>query len=154
VEGDLNPNEIRECVLKEDEIEFKDRLLSFLDDTISNCIPPDLNPTLSVPASMYHPCSVHGIDLNTNADLWQKCINKDLHHLAMQCQSHKHSKICYKYWKGPPDPKECQFNLHEDNTCPESTIDPETGEICLRCLDGMVNNFNATILEAVHCNRH
>ncbi|KAJ7786845.1 hypothetical protein B0H14DRAFT_2166304, partial [Mycena olivaceomarginata] len=28
----------------------------------------------------------------------------------------------------------------------------ETGEMNLRCLDGLVNNFNATILEAMHCN--
>ena len=28
----------------------------------------------------------------------------------------------------------------------------ETGELCLRCLDGLVNNFNETILEAIRCN--
>ncbi|KAF8222343.1 hypothetical protein L208DRAFT_1323169, partial [Tricholoma matsutake] len=31
-------------------------------------------------------------------------------------------------------------------------VDPETGEINLKCLDGMVNHFNATILSAMHCN--
>ncbi|EMD41245.1 hypothetical protein CERSUDRAFT_41434 [Gelatoporia subvermispora B] len=31
-------------------------------------------------------------------------------------------------------------------------IDPNTGQICLQCIDGMVNNFNETILEATRCN--
>ena len=142
IEGGLNPNEIRECILKDDEAEFKNRLLSFLDDTISNCIPPDPHPTISIPASVYHPFTVRGINLNTNPSDWEKHIDKDLHHLAKRCQSHSHSKTCYKYWKGPPDPKECRFDLDDKNRCPQSSVDPETGEICLRCLDGMVNNFN------------
>ncbi|KAJ7494047.1 hypothetical protein FB451DRAFT_957679, partial [Mycena latifolia] len=28
----------------------------------------------------------------------------------------------------------------------------ETGELCLRCLNGLVNNFNNTIIEAMRCN--
>ena len=31
-------------------------------------------------------------------------------------------------------------------------MDPETGEINLKCLDGMVNHFNATIISAMRCN--
>ena len=77
---------------------------------------------------------------------------KDLHHLVSQCQLHKHSGTCYKYWKGPPERKECHFNLEESNFKATSSFDYETGEICLRCLDGLVNNFNSTILEAVCCN--
>jgi len=107
---------------------------------------------LSIPAAKFHPCSVRGIDLNTDPSDWQRHLEKDLHHLAARCQTHSHSKTCFKYWKGPPDPKECRFDLDENNTCPTSSVDPETGEICLRCLDGMVNNFNATILQAVRCN--
>ena len=75
-----------------------------------------------------------------------------LHHLAKQCQSHTHSATCYKYWTGPPEPKECCFDLDENNAQLQSTFNSETGEICLRCLDGLVDNFNATILEAVRCN--
>jgi hypothetical protein len=148
----LNPNEIRDRVLKNDEDEFKTRLLAFLDDTISNFLPIDPEPSLSVPASKFHPCSVRGIDLQTEPSDWQKHLQKDLFQLVGRCQSHSHSKTCYKYWKGPPDPKECCFDLDESNTCPTSMIDPETGEICLRCLDGMVNNFNSTILQAIQCN--
>ncbi|KAJ7842470.1 hypothetical protein B0H14DRAFT_2297674, partial [Mycena olivaceomarginata] len=67
-------------------------------------------------------------------------------------QSHSHSKTCFKYWRGPPEPKTCRFDLHEDNFRAVSCFDPETGEIHLRCLDGLVNNFNATIIEAVRNN--
>jgi len=42
--------------------------------------------------------------------------------------------------------------MYTENRRTESTVNPETGEICLRCLDGLVNNFNATILEAIRCN--
>ncbi|KAJ7823155.1 hypothetical protein B0H14DRAFT_2370282, partial [Mycena olivaceomarginata] len=67
-------------------------------------------------------------------------------------ESHDHSKTCFKYWRGPPEPKSCRFDLHEDNYRAESSFDPETGELCLRCLDGLVNNFNGTIIEAIRCN--
>ncbi|KAJ7818391.1 hypothetical protein B0H14DRAFT_2169863, partial [Mycena olivaceomarginata] len=70
----------------------------------------------------------------------------------LKCQSHEHSKTCFKYWRGPPEPKTCRFDLHEDNFRAESSFDAETGEMNLRCLDGLVNNFNATILEAMRCN--
>jgi hypothetical protein len=76
---------------------------------------------------------------------------KDLHHLIKKCQSHDHTKTCYKYCK-PGEQKECRFNLDTSNVCPESSFDPETGEINLRVLDGLVNNFNETIIEAVRCN--
>jgi hypothetical protein len=31
-------------------------------------------------------------------------------------------------------------------------MDPDTGEITLKCLDGLINYFNATILVAMRCN--
>ncbi|KAJ7846949.1 hypothetical protein B0H14DRAFT_2308849, partial [Mycena olivaceomarginata] len=67
-------------------------------------------------------------------------------------QSHEHSKTCFKYWRGSPEPKTRRFDLHEDSFRAESSFDPETGEISLRCLDGLVNNFNETIIEAIRCN--
>lgn len=65
-----------------------------------------------------------------------------------------HSQTCYKYWKGPSsgEPRECRFELDENNTCPNTFFDSETGELNLCCLDGMVNNFNQTIIEAIRCN--
>ena len=158
VEGALNPNEIKEQVLNtnEDSQAFSRRLLAFLDDTISNCIPPDPDPHLKIPSSEHHPCSVHGLNFddieNMDAQTLKNTRNKDMHNIVKQCQTHSHSATCYKYWKGPPDPKECRFDLDEKNICPESYVDPESGELHLRCLDGLVNNFNATIIEAIRCN--
>ena len=76
---------------------------------------------------------------------------KDINRLAEHVQRHKHSHMCYKHYK-PGDARTCRFDLKEKNFCAESSVDPETGQICLRCLDGLVNNFNMTILEAVRCN--
>lgn len=54
--------------------------------------------------------------------------------------------------KGPGYEKECRFDLDESNVRPISQFDPGTGEFELRCLDGLVNNFNTTMLEAIRCN--
>jgi hypothetical protein len=77
---------------------------------------------------------------------------KDLHLLAKKCKTHRHSTTCWKYWKGPPEPRECRFDLDKKNVHPISFTDPDTGEITLKCLDGLVNHFNASILEAIRCN--
>ena len=42
--------------------------------------------------------------------------------------------------------------MHEGNYRPISCFDPQTGELTLRCLDGLVNNFNQTILDCIRCN--
>ncbi|KAG1847645.1 hypothetical protein DFJ58DRAFT_717148 [Suillus subalutaceus] len=82
----------------------------------------------------FHPCSTRG---------------KDAHFLAKKCRIHRHSKMCWKYWRGPPELKECCFDLDEKNIHPISLTDPDTGEITLKCLDSLVNHFNASILEAM-----
>ena len=162
LEGGLNPNEIKEKILKDGDVDFRDRLLTFLDDTIANSIPinPD-NDQKKNASKTPHPCSIRGIDLNKSPNEnkndekdKEKKRQCDLHNLVKQCQLHVHSHTCYKYWKGPlsGEPRECRFNLDETNTCPESSFDSETGELNLRCLDGMVNNFNLTIIEAIRCN--
>ena len=152
LEGGLNPTEIKNKILRDNDKDFQDRLLAFLDDTISNCIPRDPDPCLVTPSSSHHPCSVRSIKPISNNELNHALRRKDLHHLVTKCQRHSHTHTCYKYWKGPPEPRECRFDLHEDRVRTQSSIDSETGEICLRCLDGLVNNFNETILHAVRCN--
>ena len=111
---------------------------------------------MQIPSSEHHPCSVRGLHFNDIENMDPQTLkmarNKDMHNIVKQCQTHSHSATCYKYWKGPPDPKECRFDLNEKNICPESYVDPESGELHLRCLDGLVNNFNATIIEAIRCN--
>lgn len=78
---------------------------------------------------------------------------KDLYHIVSCSQIHSHKKMCFKYWKGPPGSKpECWFGLDPNFYQPISSIDSEMGDLCLQCLDGMVNNFNATIIQTMHCN--
>ena len=74
---------------------------------------------------------------------------RDVHLIASQSQIHHHSQTCDKYWRGLPEPKECCFSLDQGNYHEHSTFNPETEGIHLRCLDGLVNNFNKTMIEAI-----
>jgi hypothetical protein len=152
IEGSLNPNEIKKRVFEDGDTIFRDRLLAFLDDTISNSIPFDPDSNTITPSSIYHPCTVRGINPLSNNDECRSKQQKDLHNLVSKCQIHEHTHTCFKYWKGPPHAKECRFDMHEDNVQPISSFNSETGDLCLRCLDGLVNNFNSTIIQAVRCN--
>ena len=106
VKGGLNPNEIRDRVINENDTEFAAHLIQFFDDMISNKIPDNPGPDIKVPSMNYHPCSVQGVNFkNTPPETLSNVRQKDLHHLTKQCQSHTHSKTCYKYWKGPPESK-------------------------------------------------
>ncbi|KAI0821064.1 hypothetical protein BC629DRAFT_1578827 [Irpex lacteus] len=145
----LNPNELQQRICSGDH-EFGSRLLAFLDDTISTCIPPSPPVELPDPSPSGNPCRHRGVyplpdDVIDTARAW------DLHNLATQCQLHSHSDTCFKYCK-PGEPLVCRFDLDPSNIRKCSSFDETTGELCLRCLDGMVNNFNATILEAMRCN--
>ncbi|KAF8957419.1 hypothetical protein BDZ97DRAFT_1641166, partial [Flammula alnicola] len=150
VEGALNVDEIKRKALERD-VDFQTRLIRFLDDTISNEIPVDPGDVPDLPSSIHHPCSVRGLN-GSHAEDVEKAVDRDFHNLVKKCQSHKHTSTCFKYWKGPPNPKECRFDLDESNVRKCSFFDPETGELHLRCLDGMVNNFNKTILQCIRCN--
>jgi hypothetical protein len=150
LDGALNCEEIRDRVKSED-TDFQKRLIEFLDDTISNEIPNLPDPQQNVPSSIYNPCSVRGLN-NKEFLQTENAQNEDLHYLVKNCQSHRHTHTCYKYWKGPPNPKECRFDLGEHRTQKCTYFDEKTGDIHLRCLDGLVNNFNATIIKAIRCN--
>lgn len=151
LEGALNPNEIRDRV-KNGEKEWGQQLIRYLDDAIVNVIPDDPDPQLSVPSSAHHPCSVRGVNLEEpDLGLRLKSRLKDLFNVTKECQVHSHTKTCYKYRKTGEDLR-CRFNHDEDNFRETTEFDPVTAEICLRCLHGMVNNFNATLLEAIRCN--
>jgi hypothetical protein len=150
LKGALNCEEIRDKVQSGD-VDFQRRLVDFLDDTISNEIPPVPGTHLNVPSSTHNPCSVRGLNSECFTDLESAC-QEDLHNLVKNCQTHKHTATCYKYWKGPPDVKECRFDLGEHQYQPCTYFDEDTGEIHLRCLDGLVNNFNETIIRAIRCN--
>jgi hypothetical protein len=153
IDGALNPNEIKDKALGNGgDIDFQKRLIDFLDDTISTAVPADPKPDLQTPLSKFHPCATRGPGPNIPPNEQDDADQKDLHNLAERCQRHRHTATCYKYWKGYPQPKECRFDLDKDNETLHSVFDQETGEIELRTLDGLVNNFNETMLRAIRCN--
>ncbi|KAJ6570553.1 hypothetical protein DFH09DRAFT_1313152 [Mycena vulgaris] len=152
IDGALNPNEIKAKALENGgNKEFQARLIAFLDDTISTAVPPDPAPDLKTPLSHLHPCSTRGPGPGIDPDVAVDAEAHDLHNLVERCQRHRHTDTCYKYWKAP-DPHECRFDLDPSNERPISVFDEETGEFHLRCLDGLVNNFNLTMMKAIRCN--
>ena len=84
--------------------------MEFLDDTISNEIPTAPATQQNVPSSTHNPCAVRGLNSQIFTDK-ESANEEDLHNLVKNCQSHKHTATCYKYWKGPPGVKECRFDL-------------------------------------------
>lgn len=60
LKGSLNPDEIKHRVVEDQS--FKICLLNFMEDSISTCVPDNPNPSLLVPSSTYHPCSVRGVN--------------------------------------------------------------------------------------------
>ena len=152
LEGALNPNEIRDRLAKDGDFEWGKKLVRYLDDVISNIIPEDPDPELEIPSSIHHPCTVRGVNLDEpDIDLRLRSRLKDVHLLAKECQVHSHTKTCYKHQKAGKN-TECRFGHDESNFRETSDFDPETAELCLRCLQGLVNNFNVTMLEAIRCN--
>ncbi|THV00097.1 hypothetical protein K435DRAFT_619932, partial [Dendrothele bispora CBS 962.96] len=149
VEGGLNPNELKDRVLNDEE--FKARLIAFLEDTISTCIPDDIPDPPSILSSQFHPCSVRGVPTNLTDEQREPALQKDFHNLVKSCQVHAHTKTCYKYCRDG-EPKFCRFDLDESNTRTESVVDPETGEIALKYSNGLVNSYNDSILQALRCN--
>jgi hypothetical protein len=78
---------------------------------------PDTILGIPLQSLQYHPCAVR--HLNTaGVENGDKIMQKDLHNVVKRCQVHRHSKTCYKYWKGPPAPKEYRFDLDERNVYP------------------------------------
>ena len=150
IEGALNPNEIREKVIQDRQWGL--RLLEYLDDTITNVVPADPVPDEQGPFDNKDPCTLRGADLEVE-DVSSRLAArmKDVHRLAERVQRHRHTNTCYKHYR-PGQARTCRFDLKEENFRAESCIDPDTGKVCLRCLDGLVNNFNMTMLEAVRCN--
>ena len=134
VEGGLNVDEIKCHIVNKDDNNFQRRLISFLDNTISNEIPPS-----NVETSEHDPCTICGPIAETSEEL-----QKDLHLLVKQCQQHSHTHTCFKY-----DKNSCRFSLDVSNFASITMYDVETGTLTMCCLDGLVNNFTATILHVI-----
>ncbi|KAJ3766705.1 hypothetical protein FB446DRAFT_767331 [Lentinula raphanica] len=124
---------------------FEQCLIQYLDDTISSAVLPDPDP-------QFHVQSFRGLTSDMPDNAKGKARSKDIHNLIQACQTHKHSPTCYKYWKGPPEPHQCQFDLDQCNVNSLTYFDHDTGELYFWKLDGLINNFNVTITEAVRCN--
>ncbi|PBK92435.1 hypothetical protein ARMGADRAFT_875250, partial [Armillaria gallica] len=151
VEGSLNPDQIKRRIMQDNDVEFRDRLLAFLDDAISTCVPPDpTHDAVFIPSDASNACAVHGVQSGIPNHLIQQAKDKDLRNLVKDCQIHSHSKTCFKYCKKYE--RICRFDIDENNYREFSSFDYEKGKLCLCCLDGLVNNFNETIIRALRCN--
>ncbi len=64
MKGSLNPNEIKDRIVAQEDDIFRDKLLSYLDDTISNYMPEIPGESVPILSDGYHTSAVHGgIDL-------------------------------------------------------------------------------------------
>ncbi|KAJ3558871.1 hypothetical protein NM688_g667 [Phlebia brevispora] len=150
LKGALNPNEIRDRIMAGD-ADFGARLLEYLDDSISNDF-PELNDMSRSDQNRYiNPCNTRGVDPDLPDDIRQLAEREDLYLLVKACQVHEHSQTCFKYAKPGEEPR-CRFDMYEENVMPQSYFDMETGDLCLQCLNGLVNNFNETMMRVMRCN--
>ncbi|KAF8340221.1 hypothetical protein F5887DRAFT_1062648 [Amanita rubescens] len=141
LEGALNPNEIRERLLIPTDKHFEKKLIDYLETNIATNLPLDPGDISNVLSSSNHPCSV-------------RCVvpfAKDMHNLVQKCQLHTHSATCFKYCKNSQD-LTCRFRIDAKNHRPHTTVDYETGEIAYQCQNGLINNYNQTIIESLRCN--
>lgn len=152
LEGGLDPNALKKRLLEHPEGEFQQRLIEYLDSVIDTELPMNLNNDETTTSP--HPCQTRGPHRMDEEDdiTFARRVEYDYAELANSCQRHQHRATCYKNWRGPPNPKKCRFELDTENIVRNTIVDPATGELTLRKLDGMVANFNATMLKAIRCN--
>ena len=129
-------------------------MIAYLNQAIQTRVPPEGTDVDPDPLDDFHPCLTRGPvrKQHESVSSFNKRCQKDLNRLAEACQRHTHKATCYKNWKGPPQEKKCRFELDEANKINSTVVDDKTGELTLQKLDGMVNNFNSTMLRALRCN--
>ncbi|KAF9478828.1 hypothetical protein BDN70DRAFT_783752, partial [Pholiota conissans] len=149
MDGALNSEQIKTRASSDPT--FSERLIRYLDTEISNVVPPAV-PGVNVLSGNFHPCSLRGLNGKNDFDSHVSAIQTDLHYLVESCQRHKHAATCYKHWKGPKERRECRFNLGDHISQDNTTFDADSGDLLLRHIDGLVNNFNESILRALRCN--
>lgn len=132
--------------------DFGNKLLSYLDNLIRTSllpIPPGFKPPKE---PTKRPLMNWGFPLQMSSEEAEHVCAIDLYNLVAACQCHDHSDTCYKYCDKNDPNKTCQFQLDEHNVMAASSVNNETGIVILQHLDGLVNNFNPTVLEAMRCN--
>ncbi|KAH7920312.1 hypothetical protein BV22DRAFT_1021443, partial [Leucogyrophana mollusca] len=67
LEGGMDPNKIKKRIIDEGDLEFKEHLLAYLDDSISSSIPDDPDPNIQVPSPVHHPCLVCGVSVKSSS---------------------------------------------------------------------------------------
>ncbi len=78
---------------------FRDKLLAFIDNALSNYVPDVPMDSGSVMSDGFHAASVRGNNTGILTGQPKKSLmERDLHNLVIDCQVHKHTKTCYKYW--------------------------------------------------------
>lgn len=144
--GGLDPMQLKERILAKQDVAFEEKLISYLDDTISTDIPPDPDSSVFVSSCIHKPGAVRGPDPALSEDYGTRR-DRDLHFLVPDCQTHVHTSSCYKYSKN-----ECRYKLDPKNYVPKTYVDRLTGELTYRVLNGMINPYNRTILSVLRCN--
>ncbi|KAJ7705408.1 hypothetical protein B0H17DRAFT_1126243 [Mycena rosella] len=105
--GALNPDEIKACALSYSGAEeFQAHSITYLDNVISDCVPPNVRPDLETPLDRFHPCTTCGPGTYVEPHDMEDTEAQEFHRLGKRCQAHSHTHNCYKYWKGYPSPKE------------------------------------------------
>ena len=152
VEGSLSPTALQHRLKDTDGPQFGDKLLRYLDDLIRTSLPPVPSGFRPPEKPTKRPLTHRGFPLELTPEEAERFRAVDLYELVAACQRHSHSDTCYKYCKKNDPHKICRFQLDADNTVPRSSFDRSTGIVVLQHLDGMVNNYNPTVIEAMRCN--
>ena len=84
--GGLNCNQIKKKALKDGgDLEFQKRLIEFLEDTISNSVPPDPDPSFNTELGEFDSCATRGPTPRDNAQDPNLSRAKDIHQLIKRC---------------------------------------------------------------------
>lgn len=144
LDGALDPEEIKQRVLDQKDESFRDRLCNFLDEVIHNGIPEfeDDPPIDGLDSETYHAASTR-----PKLDLSENVRKRDLGNVVKCSQTHSHRNTCYKY-----DNESCRFDLDPSYFVPFTSMNPETGEMVYRILNGMINNYNPDMIEVLRNN--
>lgn len=154
LEGGLDPNALKKKLLAKPKSDFHRCLIEYLDQIIQTYIPNMPDDGCHDDDTEVHPCVTRGpycLDDETE-EAFANHLKIDQIKLVERCQRHRHQGTCYRNWHGPSNLKRCRFELDSENVISETTINPETSELMLHKLDGMVANFNSTMLQAIRCN--
>ena len=109
-----------------------------------------LAPNIPHNKSKTHPACL--LASNPSSSNFAPRFRSDITQLVETSNIHKHSDTCYKYWKpNQGDKKVCRMRMPR-KLVSVSTIDPTTGNICMRRSDAWINNFNEYLITACRSN--